>query len=85
MDQLIFAIVIAANIISIATGIIILITFFATFKKTDFRTKRNMVIGAFVFIVLDPILVLLLANVLSASAGAQVLDYGNFSSFFLLL
>ncbi len=79
MDALIFSIVLAANLISIATGIIILITFFATFNKTTFREKRNMLIGAVVFIVIDPLLVLLLADFLSASAGAQALNYENIS------
>ena len=80
MDALIFSIVLAANLISIATGIIILITFFATFKKTNFKEKRNMIIGAVVFIVIDPLLVLLLGDFLSASAGAQALNYENISS-----
>ncbi len=70
MEPVILLIILAANIISIATGIIILITFFATFKKTGFRQKRNMIIGAFVFIVVDPLLILLLADILVSSAPA---------------
>lgn len=79
MDPTILLIVWAANIISIGTGLIILITFFTTFKKTDFKTKRNMLIGAFVFILLDPILVLIFAGTLSGYGASQALNYSNLS------
>jgi len=38
-----------------------------------------MLIGAFVFIILDPVLVLVLANALSASAAESALNYSNIS------
>ena len=76
------SIILAANIISIATGIIMLVLFFHSLKKTDFKTSRNYLIGAFVFIVADPLLIWLLGQSLAAYAGQNALNVSNLSGIF---
>lgn len=80
--DLVYLILLAANIISIATGIILLILFFYTLKKHDFRTSRNYLIGAFVFIVVDPLLIWLLAKSLLAYATPSMTNYSAIISIF---
>jgi hypothetical protein len=70
----VLSIIFGANIISIATGIIMLILFLYTLKKHDFKTSRNYLIGAFVFIVVDPLLIWLLGRSLVAYVGPEVMN-----------
>jgi len=80
--DLAYSIILAANIISIATGIILLVLFFYTLKKHDFRASRNYLIGAFVFIVVDPLLIWLLAKSLLAYSAPSITNYSAISSIF---
>ena len=67
------AIILGANIVSIATGIIFLIKFFYNIyaKKGSFAENRNYLIAAFVFIVAEPLLIYYLGRVL-AGYGKEI-------------
>jgi len=66
-----------AEAVSILTGIVFLLKFFYNIyaRKGTFAENKNYLIAAFIFIIVDPLLIILLGKVLAAHYSEHVLNY----------